>query len=151
MAVLRLATEKDIPGLLALYSQLAFNTPEDSKQLLCAPGRYRKALVKLLSSPGAELIVAEEAGKVVGTLTLVIIHSLVHDASPWAVVEHLVVGEKLRRKGIGKMLMEYAVAKAKKAGCYKIQLSSDKRRRSAHKFYRSLAFNSCSLGFRRYF
>jgi len=47
--------------------------------------------------------------------------------------------------------MEYAVARAKEAGCYKIGLSSDKRRKEAHRFYRSLGFKAEAHGFRLYF
>ena len=47
--------------------------------------------------------------------------------------------------------MEYAIIQAREAGCYKIVLSSDKRRHEAHEFYRSLGFEDFALSFRLYF
>jgi GNAT superfamily N-acetyltransferase len=67
------------------------------------------------------------------------------------VVEYVVVDEKRRSHGIGKLLMEYCLARAKEAGCYKVMLTSDKRRERAHKFYRSLGFETSAEGFRYYF
>jgi GNAT superfamily N-acetyltransferase len=63
----------------------------------------------------------------------------------------VVVDEKRRSKGIGKALMDYCKERAKEAGCYKIMLTSDKRRDRAHKFYRSIGFEASAEGFRFYF
>jgi GNAT superfamily N-acetyltransferase len=75
---------------------------------------------------------------------------MAHGTSPFAVVEYVVVDEKWRSKGIGKLLMEYVIARSKEAGCYKIMLTSDKRRKRAHKFYKSLGFEASAHGFRLY-
>jgi GNAT superfamily N-acetyltransferase len=48
-------------------------------------------------------------------------------------------------------LMEYCMKLAKEAGCYKTMLTSDKRRKRAHKFYKSLGFAPSAEGFRYYF
>jgi len=148
VATVRTATEKDIPRILELYQQLSFN-----------PGDYRKApvadcrrvLTEMSKVPGYQLLVAEEEGEVVGTTVLAILPGFAHGTSPFAVVEYVVVDEKYRSRGIGKLLMEYAVSQARDAGCYKIMLTSDKRRRRAHKFYRSLGFEASAQGFRKYF
>jgi len=95
--------------------------------------------------------VAEENGEVIGTTVLVILPGMAHGTSPFAVVEYVVVDEKRRSHGIGKLLMEYCLARAKEAGCYKVMLTSDKRRERAHKFYRSLGFETSAEGFRYYF
>jgi GNAT superfamily N-acetyltransferase len=66
-------------------------------------------------------------------------------------VEYVVVDEKHRRRGIGKLLMDDVIERAKEAGCYKIMLTSDNRREEAHDFYRSLGFEASAHGFRLYF
>lgn len=147
MASVRAATEKDIPRILELYQQLSLS-----------PGSYQKAAVddcrrvfrEMSTLPGYELLVAEEDDKVVGTTVLAILPGFAHGTSPFAVVEYVVVDEKYRSRGIGKLLMEYVIARAKKAGCYKIMLTSDTRRRRAHQFYRSLGFEASAHGFRLY-
>jgi GNAT superfamily N-acetyltransferase len=103
------------------------------------------------SVPGYSLLVAEEDGEILGTTVLAILPGLAHGVSPFAVVEYVVVDEKARRRGIGKLLMEYVIAQAKEAGCYKIMLTSDKKREPAHRFYESLGFEASAHGFRLYF
>lgn len=150
MATVRMATESDIPQVLELYRQLAITTSPTELSCSSTLDDYRRVFAQIREFTGYELLVAEEQGEVVGTTVILIVPNLSHDASPWAVVENVVVDKRYRRRGIGKLLMEYAIARAKKAGCYKIQLSSDKRRKEAHLFYRSLGFKASAHGFRLY-
>jgi N-acetylglutamate synthase-like GNAT family acetyltransferase len=148
MAIIRQAKEKDILRILDLYQQLSLS-----------PGTYKKAPVeeckrvfkKMGQVPGYSLLVAEEDGEVVGTTVLAILPGFAHGTSPFAVIEYVVVDENVRNKGIGKIMMEYCMAQAREAGCYKIMLTSDIRRERAHQFYRSLGFEASAEGFRFYF
>jgi GNAT superfamily N-acetyltransferase len=79
-----------------------------------------------------------------------IVPNLSHGALPWATIESVVVDSKYRGTGIGKLLLEYFRKKAKSAGCYKVQLMSDKRRTEAHKFYKAIGYNATAEGFRLY-
>ena len=151
MALVRVATENDIPHILELYHQLVITTAPAELQRDPSPEDYRQVFAEINTHPGYTLLVAEEAGKVIGTTVLLIVPNLSHNASPWALVENVVVDEVSRRQGTGRMLMEYAITRAKEAGCYRIVLSSDIRREEAHRFYRSLGFEASSHGFRLYF
>ena len=148
MATVRLAKEADIPHILELYRQLSF-TPGDYK---AAPVEdCVKVFSDMLKVPGYSLLVAEEDGKVVGTTVLAILPGMAHGTSSFAVVEYMVVDEQQRGKGIGRILLEYCMTRAKEVGCYKIMLTSDNRRVEAHEFYRSLGFEASAHGFRFYF
>ncbi|MCK4863280.1 MAG: GNAT family N-acetyltransferase [Dehalococcoidales bacterium] len=149
MATARTATEKDIPSILELYRQLSMTTPAPGTQPP-DPEDCRRAFNEMAATPGYELLVAEEDGKILGTTVLIILPGLSHDVSPFAVVEYLVVDEKCRRRGIGKLLMDYVLARSKESGCYKIMLTSDKRREEAHEFYKALGFEASAYGFRLY-
>jgi GNAT superfamily N-acetyltransferase len=149
MAIIRRATEADIPRLLELYRQLSLDPSAEVPEP--APEDCRRVLRDFGANENRALLVAEEDGQVVGTATLVITPSLAHGASPWAVVEHMVVEEKRRSRGIGRQLLEHAIAKAGEAGCYKIMLCSNKQRLDAHRFYRSLGFTGTHEGFHRYY
>jgi N-acetylglutamate synthase-like GNAT family acetyltransferase len=148
MAIMREAKEKDIPRILELYQQLSLS-----------PGTYKKASVeeckrvfkKMGQVPDYSLLVAEEDGEVVGTTVLAILPGFAHGTSSFAVIEYVVVDEKVRNKGIGHQMMQYCMAKARESGCYKIMLTSDIRREQAHQFYRSLGFEASAEGFRFYF
>jgi GNAT superfamily N-acetyltransferase len=150
MTVIRVAVEKDIPRILDLYHQLATGSPSVDSSYDINPDKYHQAFTQIAASPGLELIIAEEQGKVIGTLLLLIVPNLAHCVSPWAEIENMVVEENYRSQGIGKLLIEYALKKAKGAGCYKIQLCSDNRRARAHEFYQSLGFKASAKGFRLY-
>jgi len=151
MAIVRAATEGDITHILELYRQLSITTPQAKQRQNPSPDNCQRVFSEISTSPGHELLVTEDAGEVVGTLVLLIVPNLSHEARPWALVENIIVDKRYQRQGIGRLLMNYAVGKAKEAGCYKIGLSSDKRRKEAHKFYHSLGFEASAHGFRLYF
>jgi GNAT superfamily N-acetyltransferase len=102
------------------------------------------------SIQGYELLVAEDDGQVVGTTVLAGLPGFAHGTSPFGVVEYVVVDERCRSRGIGKLMMASVISLAKDAGCYKIALTSDNRRERAHKFYCSLGFEASAHGFRLY-
>ena len=150
MATVRTATEKDIPRIQELYRQLAFTPPPPDVPQPPVED-YERVFTEMSALPGYHLLVAEEDGTIIGTTVLAILPGFAHGVLPFAVVEYMVVDENYRKRGIGKLLMDYVVAQAKEAGCYKIMLTSDKRRAEAHEFYRSLGFEASAHGFRLYF
>lgn len=86
----------------------------------------------------------------VGTIDLTIVQNLTRNASPWSVVENFVVIAEARRQGVGRALLERAVAAAGDHGCYKVQLVSGDTRDAAHLAYVALGFDAPVRGFRRY-
>ena len=151
MAIVRVAKEEDITSILELYSQLAITTSEVELHQSPSLDDCRRVFAEVCALPGHELLVVEERGEVVGTMVLLIVPNLSHGALPWALVENIIVDARYRRRGLGRLLMDYAIARARGAGCHRIGLSSDKRRQAAHRFYRSLGFQSSAHGFRLYF
>ena len=149
--VIRPAREEDIPRILELYGELSITTSKVEQEYGPSPDDYRQTLTEIDSVPGYNLLVAEGGGKVVGTMTLLIMPNLAHHTCPWAVVENLIIDSRHRGQKVGKMLMEHAITRAKEAGCYKLILTSNKKRRGAHRFYRSLGLEANSYGFSLYF
>lgn len=150
MVVVRMAIEADIPRILELYDELVITTAPKKFNRNSAADDYRKVFLQIAADPRHELLVAEEQGKVVGTVVLIIVPNLSHNASPWALMENMVVDSEYRRQGIGKLLTDYAVRRAKAERCFEIQLSSTNSRKEAHAFYRSMGFKAEAHGFRRY-
>lgn len=68
--------------------------------------------------------------------------------APSAIVEDVVVHKDYRGQSVGKQMMLFAMDESKKAGCYKMVLSSNMRRDRAHHFYESLGFEKYGFGFR---
>ncbi|MGD9115803.1 MAG: GNAT family N-acetyltransferase [Dehalococcoidia bacterium] len=144
MATVRPAVEQDVPRILELYEAL---TGERHDLTRHETGPVFK---ELSAMAGHELLVAEEEGVVVGTMVFLIVPNFSHGALPWAIVENMVVDSGFRRRGIGRMLMDYAIARSREAGCYKLQLMSNVKRRDSHRFYKALGFKLSAYGFRMY-
>jgi len=151
MAIIREATELDIPRILELYEELVTSTAPAETGHTPSLDEYRRVFEQVCDMPGHELVVAEENGEVIGTMVLLVVPNLSHSGLPWATVENVVTDQRFQRRGIGKLMMEYAIKYAREAGCYKLQLSSSKTRHEAHRFYENLGFEASAHGFRLYF
>lgn len=141
----RPARADDLEGLLALLSQLN----EDGEPAKANP-ELATTLARILASDGRTLLVAETAEGLVGTLDLVILAALTHGGHPWAVIENVVVDGEWRQRGVGRTLMDRAVAIAAAAECSEVQLVSHERRHEAHVLYERAGFDAPVRGFRRY-
>lgn len=151
MTEIRPAKESDLPRILELYHELSITTTGIEQHLNTSFDDYRKVFAGILSDPRRELLVAEYEGEVVGTVALFIISGLSHGAAPYTLVENLIVSQKYRRKGIARKLMEYTINRAKQEMCHRIELCSDRRRKEAHRLYKSLGFSPSAYGFRIWF
>jgi ribosomal protein S18 acetylase RimI-like enzyme len=148
---IRLATERDIPRIIELYQELSLTISHIEQALSPSSDEYRKVFAEICADPKHELLVAESQGQVVGTIALLIVPNLSHNATPYAIAENLIVNQKHRRQGIARQLLEYCINRAKEEKCHRIELCSDKRREEAHRLYRSLGFEPSAYGFRIYF
>jgi GNAT superfamily N-acetyltransferase len=109
---------------------------------------YAQAFADMQKMPGNRLLLAEQDGKIVGTLQLVFLPGLSRQGTTRAFIEAVRVASDLRGKNIGTQLMKHAIAEARAAGCKLVQLTSDKRRTRAHLFYRRLGFDQSHVGFK---
>jgi GNAT superfamily N-acetyltransferase len=98
------------------------------------------------ADPHNELIVAEEDGEVVGTCQLTFIPGLSRGGAWRMTIEAVRVRSDRRGGGIGRKLMAYALGLARDRGCRIAQLTTDKRRTDAHRFYESLGFTASHEG-----
>lgn len=139
----REASERDLPGVLALYAQ-----PELDAGAVFSEEEARAHFARLRRYPDYRLYVAERAGEIVGTFALVILDNLSHRGAPSGVVEAVAVRPDLQGQGIGRQMMACALERCRAAGCYKMALSSNLRRAAAHAFYESLGFERHGYSFR---
>jgi GNAT superfamily N-acetyltransferase len=139
---LRPATSADLPDVLALYAQPGL---DDGKVL--AVDQAEKIFAQFAHYPNYRLFVAQDGPAVVGTYALLVMHNLAHCGTPSAIVEDVVVVHAHHGQGIGRQMMAHAVAQARAAGCYKLALSSNHKRKEAHAFYTALGFAQHGLSF----
>ncbi len=148
---IRSAVEKDIPRILELYDELVITASDVESNRNLELDDYRRVFTKIDADEGHDLLVILYHGEVVGSIVLLLVPNLSHRACSWAIAENLIIDPMYRRQGLGKILMEYTISKAREAGCYKIVLTSDNKRSEAHQFYHYLGFEASAKGFRTYF
>jgi GNAT superfamily N-acetyltransferase len=142
----RVATVDDAPQLVRLLAAGTLRSGEDPDHL----DGYRDALDEIARTPGSEVFVAEVDGAVVGMCQLITFRHVQERGGRCAEIESMHVDERLRGSGIGGVLLEAAVAAARRAGCYRVQLTSNKARGAAHRFYEQHGFEATHEGFKRY-
>ena len=126
----------DLQDVLRLYQQLH---PQDP---ILRDGSDAAAFELILGAPGLHIFVLELAGEVVATAYLNVIPNLTRSASPYAVIENVVVEESLRGTGLGKQIMAGTLRAAWDAGCYKAMLMTGSRKPATHAFYRACGFSA---------
>ncbi len=115
------------------------------------PKSYYDAFEHIVDDPNNELVVAECDGKVVGVLQLTYIPYLTYQGSWRALIEGVRVHKDYRAKGIGKELFTWAIERARIKPCKIVQLTSDKSRPEAIRFYESLGFKASHEGLKLWF
>jgi GNAT superfamily N-acetyltransferase len=110
-------------------------------------GRYRDAL-RAIDESGDAVLVAELDAEVIGFCQLIVFRHLQHGGGRCAEIESVHVHPARRGQGIGGVLMEAAIERARGLGCYRVQLTSNAQRTDAHRFYERLGFVPSHVGFK---
>lgn len=139
MVVFREAGREDLELLVDLLADdpLGRLREEPSRPL---PPAYLTAFDALTDDPNHLLLLAEEKDGIVGMLQVSYLPGLSHRGSWRAQIESVRVSGLARGRGIGRALIAEAIATARSRDCRLVQLTSDKRRPEALRFYRSMGF-----------
>ncbi|WP_309647277.1 GNAT family N-acetyltransferase [Nocardioides sp.] len=109
---------------------------------------YVRAFEALDADPAHLLLVAEIGGEVVATMQLSFIPGLARRGALRGQVEGVRVRADRRSSGLGRALITWSRDEAERRGCALIQLTSDKQRLEAHRFYADLGFTASHVGFK---
>ena len=143
--VFRRATRNDVVEIVRLLADdLLGAKRERYEQPL--PQTYYAAFDRIDSDPNNELIAVELDGAVVGTLQLTYIPYLTYEGGTRALIEGVRIDTRLRSSGLGRRLFTWAIERATARGCHVLQLTSDKLRPDAIRFYESLGFSATHEG-----
>ena len=146
----RNATEND---LLALVQMLGDDKLGSTREDLSTPvnSRYFEAFNNINSDPNNELIVACYHENIVGMLQLTYIPYLTYIGSWRCLIEGVRIHAEYRGRGLGRKLVEWAIRRARKKNCHLLQLTTDKTRSDAIRFYESFGFVASHEGFKLHF
>ena len=109
---------------------------------------YRRASALIDADPAQLLVVVIADRAVVGTMQLTFIPGLARRGTSRTQVEAVRVHSSYRRQGLGAAMLGWAVAEARRRGCTLVQLTTDKTRLEAHRFYDRLGFVASHEGFK---
>lgn len=132
--IVRLLVEDDLGQTREQY------TPEQ------IPAGYRQAWEMIEKTAGNTVYVAELEGVIVGTFQLMFLPSLSFQGGTRAQIESVRIDQMLRGRGLGRVMMEWAVDEARTAGCTLVQLTTNKQRTRAQQFYERLGFQATHEG-----
>jgi len=144
---IREAQERDIPALAAIYAADEVGSHGDTTDPE-ALADYSGAFDDIAASPNENLYVVELEGEIVGTFQTVILNKLVGRGSVSMAMEAVQTRSDMRGQGIGAIMVDYCIDKAKKLDIGTVQLVSNVARLDAHRFYERLGFERRHFGFR---
>ncbi len=145
---IREARAEDLEAIIRLHEEDSLGSHGDA-WLPETKAAYEAAFAAIAASPDNTLYVAESQGRVVGTFQLTLIPNLTGRGATRVKVESVKVSAALRSQGIGARMMAFAEEAARAGGARTMELTSNKRRTDAHRFYERLGFSKSHEGFKK--
>ena len=146
--VIRPAEAADLPAIVPLLAADPISGQRDDPSLPLDPG-YARAFTAIAARPDCHLMVAADGDEIVGVFQLTFVPGLIRKGACRAYVEGVFVRADRRSQGVGARMIAWAADAARARGdCPFLQLTSNKDRLDAHRFYERLGFQRTSEGFK---
>jgi len=142
--IFRSATRADVPAVLELLDNDEISRSRMVSETTDAA--LWQAFEEIDADPRNELIVADDEGEIVGTCQLTFTPSLSRRGAERMTIEAVRIRSDRRGTGVGRAMMLWALDRARDRGCGLAQLTTDKRRSSAQRFYARLGFTATHEG-----
>ncbi|MGW7715032.1 N-acetyltransferase family protein [Streptomyces chartreusis] len=142
---IRPAATDEIPAIVGMLADDPLGARRESPDDLTP---YLAAFERLTNDPNQHLVVAVREGRVIGTLQLTVIPGLSRRGATRSIIEAVRIHADERGSGLGTRLIEWAIDESRRQNCQLVQLTSDKSRTDAHRFYERLGFASSHAGFK---
>src|ERR1700746_2713005 len=113
---IRRARGEDVAKIVAMLADDALGRARERIETPL-PESYFQAFARLDADPNIKLVVAEEAGAVVGCLQLCLLPGLSSQGASRGLIEDVRVDSSRRSRGIGEELVRWAVDEARTQGC----------------------------------
>jgi GNAT superfamily N-acetyltransferase len=155
MITFRKAKKEDVSKIVEMIADDELGKQRENFQIPL-PQEYLKAFEEINADKNQELIVVEDEGidkksEIIGTLQLSFIQYLTYRGGIRAQIEAVRIRKDKRGLGIGKTMFEWAINRAKQRNAHVLQLTTDKKRPQAIKFYEDLGFKSTHEGMKMHF
>ncbi|GED29998.1 GNAT family N-acetyltransferase [Brevibacillus centrosporus] len=145
MVTFRIATANDLDQIVQMLADDELGKTRERYETPL-PESYVKAFEAISSDQNNELVVACLGEEIVGVQQITFTPYLTHQGSWRATIEGVRTASSVRGRGIGSQLIGWAIDRAKARGCHLVQLTTDKKREDAHRFYERLGFQATHEG-----
>lgn len=144
---IRRAEEADLPAIVAMLADdpLGRGREDTSEPLAKA---YRDAFAAVDADPNQFLAVMTEGSRIIGTLQITYLAGLSLQGALRGQIEAVRIADDRRGTGLGQRLLEWAVEECRRRGCRLVQLTTNKSRLDAHRFYDRLGFKASHIGYK---
>lgn len=148
----RKATKEDVPFIVKMLANDKLGKLREKFQEPL-PETYYTAFEIINCDQNQELMVVENENdpEIAGTFQLTFIPYLSYQGRSRVQIENVMVRNDLQGKGIGQKMFEWAIERAKERNAHLLQLTSDKQRPRAIKFYEELGFVASHEGMKLHF
>lgn len=143
----RQATETDISNLVKMLADDELGVEREDVSMPLNE-KYLEAFQSIDKDPNNELMVVECDAQLVGMMQLTFIPYLTHTGSWRCLIEGVRISREYRGQGLGREFINWAICRAGERNCSIVQLTSDKQRPDALRFYESLGFRATHEGFK---
>ncbi|NDA18537.1 MAG: GNAT family N-acetyltransferase [Alphaproteobacteria bacterium] len=145
--IVRRAIAADVPAVVALLADDPLGQQrEHVGDSLDAD--YVAAFTMIAADPNQYLAVFEQGDEIIGCLQLSFIPGLSRRGALRGQIEGVRVAANFRGKGYGTKMLRWAIETCREQGCKLVQLTSDKTRQDAQRFYKDLGFVQSHEGFK---
>ena len=149
--IFRKATEKDVIAIVEMIADDELGKTRENFQLPL-PKKYMNAFENISNDNNQELIVIENSeNEIIGTLQLSFIQYLTYQGGIRAQIEAVRIRKDQRGTGLGTKMFEWAINRSKERNAHVLQLTTDKQRPKAIKFYENLGFIDSHEGMKLHF
>jgi GNAT superfamily N-acetyltransferase len=148
MITFRKARAADLPAIVAMLADDPLGAAREDASLPLAQG-YVDAFDAIDADPNQLLAVAVDGGEVIGTLQITFLAGLSRKGAWRGQIEAVRVAGHRRSGGIGRLMFVWAIGECRARGCNLVQLTTDKGRADAHRFYDSLGFTGSHIGYKK--
>jgi GNAT superfamily N-acetyltransferase len=143
----RRATETDVPAIVRMLADDRLGASREALGAESLP-RYLNAFRVIDADANQFLLVVDDGKEIVGTLQLTFIAGLARGGLKRGLVEAVRVASDRRGEKIGEAMIAWAVEKCRQEQCGIVQLTTDKSRTDAHRFYDRLGFEPSHIGYK---
>ena len=141
----RIATKHDLERIVEMLADDVLGSKRERNERPL-PDSYIEAFQAITADPNNELLVACREDEVIGVQQITFTPYITHQGGWRATIEGVRTSSSERGKGLGTELIRFGIQRAKERGCHVVQLTTDKKREDALRFYESLGFKASHEG-----